>query len=65
MKNVKDGDIILMHDIYETTADAVEILLPKLKEKGYQVVTVSELAKYRGETMEEEKAYGEFPRKEE
>jgi len=40
---VTDGDIILMHDIYQNTADAIEILLPKLKEQGYEFVTVSEL----------------------
>lgn len=41
--HVYDGCIILMHDIYSTTADAVEKLVPYLIEKGYQVVTVSEL----------------------
>ena len=37
-----------MHSIYETTADAVEELVPELINKGYQLVTVSELAKYKG-----------------
>lgn len=40
---VYDGSIILMHDIYSTTADAVEKLVPYLISKGYQIVTVSEL----------------------
>ena len=43
MSNVDDGDIILMHDIYESTYDAVKVLLPLLQAKGYEVVTVSEL----------------------
>ncbi len=43
-----NGRIILMHSIYETTADAVEELVPELINKGYQLVTVSELAKYKG-----------------
>lgn len=43
MKNVKDGDIILMHDIYDSTAEAVGRMVPKLIEQGYQLVTVSEL----------------------
>ena len=43
MSNVSDGSIILMHDIYESTYDAVKILLPLLQAKGYEVVTVSEL----------------------
>lgn len=45
MNNVKDGDIILMHDIYEATAGAVEIIVPRLINEGYRLVTVSELAK--------------------
>ena len=43
MKNVKDGDIILMHEIYGSTADAVEKLVPALIKKGYQLVTCQEL----------------------
>ena len=43
MSNVKDGDIILMHDIYDFTADMSEILIPKLVNAGYKLVTVSEM----------------------
>ncbi len=43
MKNVKDGDIILMHENYESTAQAVEKMLPELIEQGYQIVTCREL----------------------
>lgn len=60
LSEVKDGDIVLMHDIYESTAEAVEMLLPKLKEQGYQIVTVSEMAQYRGKTLELGKAYGKL-----
>lgn len=60
LSNVKDGDIILMHDIYDSTAEAVEILVPKLKEQGYQIVTVSEMARYKGKELELHKAYGEI-----
>ena len=38
-----DGSIVLMHDIYPSTADAVERVVPELVAKGYQIVTVSEL----------------------
>lgn len=47
MDHVKDGDIILMHDLYASTAQAATILIPKLKEAGYQLVTVSDLYQYR------------------
>lgn len=46
--NIEDGDIILMHDIYETTADAVKKLVPKLRKEGYQLVSISELFQYKG-----------------
>lgn len=48
LEQAKDGDIILMHDLYETTADASEVLIPELVNRGFQLVTVSELASYRG-----------------
>lgn len=44
-----DGAIILMHDIYPTTADAVEKIVPKLIKEGYQLVTVSELIAYKND----------------
>lgn len=43
--NLADGNIVLMHDGYEHTVSALKRLLPALKEAGYQVVGVSELAK--------------------
>lgn len=45
---VGDGDIVLMHDIHMTTAEASKRLIPELTEAGYQLVTVSELAAYHG-----------------
>ncbi len=38
-----DGAVILCHDIHKTTVDAMETVIPTLIEKGYQLVTVSEL----------------------
>ena len=43
LKNVQDGDIILMHDIYQSSADATVKILAALYDMGYEVVTVSEL----------------------
>ena len=48
LARVKDGDIVLMHDLYQPTADAVAELIPALQERGYQLVTVSELFQYKG-----------------
>ena len=47
MREVKDGDIILMHDLYETSAEAAEILIEELIHQGYQLVSVSQLYLYR------------------
>lgn len=57
---VQDGDIVLMHDIYQTTVDAILELLPELKAEGYQFVTVSELAANRGVALETGEIYRHF-----
>lgn len=48
LKYVSDGDIILMHDTYAATLNAVEMVIPELKKQGYKIVSVSELFKYKG-----------------
>ena len=60
LENVKDGDIILMHDMYEASAEAVETIVPSLIAEGYQLVTVSELAEYRGMILQEGEEYSSF-----
>ena len=60
MKNVKDGDIILMHDIHKATKTAALELIPKLQKAGYQLVTVSELAQYRGNNLKNGTTYYSF-----
>ncbi|MGN1266383.1 MAG: polysaccharide deacetylase family protein, partial [Dorea sp.] len=63
MKNVKDGDIILMHDIHKPSKEAALELIPKLKKAGYQIVTVSELAAYRGYNLKDHTTYSSFRKK--
>ena len=64
MDNVQDGDIILMHEIYKTSAEAAEIIIPQLIQKGYQLVTVSEMMEAREVTMEPGKVYfSAYPKK--
>lgn len=48
LKYVSDGDIILMHDTYVATLNAIEMVIPELKKQGYKIVSVSELFKYKG-----------------
>ena len=61
LNSVQDGDIILLHDIYEPTAQAVAELVPALQERGYQIVTVSEMFQFRGITPEPGVYYRELP----
>ena len=57
IENVSDGDIILMHELYETSLEALKILLPKLYTMGYQVVSVGELATLRDHDLSSGHAY--------
>lgn len=41
--SVKDGSIILMHDIHQTTANGLENVVLYLQKQGYEFVTVSEI----------------------
>lgn len=59
LEKVKDGDIILMHDLYDATGEASETIIPELVKRGFQLVTVSELASYRG-GMIPGKSYSQF-----
>ena len=43
-----DGAIVLMHENYASTAEAMEVLLPQLVAEGWQIVSVSELFKAKG-----------------
>ena len=59
LRQVQDGDIILMHDLYEQSVIAAETLIPELMRRGYQLVTVSEMAELRG-GMAAGQSYGHF-----
>ena len=43
-----DGAIVLMHENYASTAEAMEVLIPQLVAEGWQIVSVSELFKAKG-----------------
>ncbi len=43
IKDVKDGSIILMHEIYNNSDNALDSLLEEMYQQGYRFVTVSEL----------------------
>ena len=54
---VKEGDIILLHDLYISSINAVDKLIPELLERGYMPVTVSELFYYHNIELHEGRVY--------
>ena len=52
MSQIKDGDIVLLHDLMgnDNTVEALRMIIPELKKRGYTLVTVSELFKRKGIT---------------
>jgi peptidoglycan/xylan/chitin deacetylase (PgdA/CDA1 family) len=46
MATVFDRGVVLLHDLYASTVDAMERVIPELLEMGYQLVTISELRHY-------------------
>jgi len=58
---VRDGDIILLHDMSDSSVDAALAIVDDLTAAGFQFVTVSELAALRGEKITPGKEYRAFP----
>ena len=57
LDNARDGSVVLMHSIYEKTAQAVEKIIPVLIEQGFELVTVSEMYKKKNTPLESGKVY--------
>lgn len=57
LDRVSDGSIVLMHDIHNSSVEAAKILIPKLIESGYDLVTVSEMAQIKGEQLNPHNKY--------
>ena len=47
-----------MHDIYKSTLNALDLVIPELLSNNYKLVTVSELFYYKNITLENGKVYG-------
>ena len=58
LDKVSDGDIVLMHDIYKATLNSLDKVIPELLDRGYQIVSVSELFYYKEKELKEGKVYG-------
>lgn len=57
LDNASDGSVVLMHSIYEKTAQALETIIPVLLERGFELMTVSEMYKRKGEELLCKKLY--------
>lgn len=48
LDHVRDGDVILLHDMSDSSVEAALMIVDALQEQGYQFVTASELARAKG-----------------
>ena len=61
MKNIRDGDIVLLHDMSASSVQAALDIIDSLQKEGFRFVTVSELAKIRGVRLQPGTTYDRFP----
>ena len=61
LKNVKDGDIILLHDMTMSSVQAALDIVDELQRQGFEIVTVSRMAAERGVKIKPGKTYTSFP----
>ncbi len=57
LNEAADGNIILMHDIHDSTVEAIKTIIPKLINKGFYLATVSEMFEAKGLTISPGNAY--------
>lgn len=57
---VQDGDIILLHDMSDSSVDAALEIVDTLRAQGYRFVTVTQLSALRGTALEAGQCYWSF-----
>ncbi len=62
LKHVKDGDIVLLHDMSDSSVQAALDIVDVLLDQDYEIVTVSRLVRVRGVKLRPGRAYSSFPR---
>ena len=65
LERVKDGDIVLLHDMTDSSVKAALDIVDALLKQDYEFVTVSELARLRGIRPKPGVTYKKFPGQEE
>ncbi len=61
LADVQDGDVILLHDMSDSSVDAALGIIDRLQQQGFQFVTVSQLAQLRGVVPQPGVNYSSFP----
>lgn len=64
ISHVQDGDVILLHDMSDSSVEAAFVIIDELQEQGFHFVTVSELAKGRNIALIPGQKYTRFQRTE-
>ena len=63
LRTVQDGDIILLHDMTDSSVQAALDIVDRLKTEGFRFVTVSQMAELRNVTITPGRIYRCFPQK--
>ena len=61
LDRIQDGDVVLLHDMSDSSVDAALAIIDELQSQGFRFVTVSELVKIRDITVKPGKTYRKFP----
>ena len=64
LKNVDDGDIVLLHDMTDSSVKAALDIVDALLDQNFEIVTASELARVRGVSLRPGRTYTCLPKKE-
>lgn len=60
ISSVRDGDVILLHDMSDSSVEAALAIVDTLQKQGFRFVTASELADARGVTLDPGVEYSHF-----
>ena len=60
VENIRSGDVVLLHDLQDSSVDAALKIIDRLQRQGFRFVTASQLAKLRGIPLRPGKIYRHF-----
>ena len=62
LDRIRDGDIVLLHDMSDSSVNATLAIVDRLQEQDFEFVTVSELVYLRQAKLVPGKEYTAFPK---